>query len=393
MKRKKIKNFCNPISLAEFAEPTKDVEILQAGDWNHPMYGLIKITTSDLKEFVKNFKDKIRNDLPINIEHSNREGAVGWFKKLVIKGNTLLANVEWTTKGRQLLKEKVFKYFSPEFYSTYEDPETRKMYKNVLVGGALTNTPYFKGLKAIVFSEIASKIMKTLKEILLKEPKDLSDEEKETLKKHKEQLSETEIEKFKEVFEEEGGEKTEEEKKAEAEAKEKEEAETKEKEEKEAAEKKEAEEKAAEEKKGSEGMIQLSEAKVKILERNSEEGVKAMAELRKQTATTYVKSMTFSEKNPKGLLLPKSSEKVVEFLLSLSEEQAKKFKEVLGEFPERKSGIFKEVGKDEAGLEGNASDKVNTLVEAKMKDDKSMKYRDALDLVLAENPDLSKELA
>ena len=382
MKRKKITNYINPIEMAEFKEPPKDIEILQEGDWDHPSYGMMKITDSDLQDFVENFNAKIRKDLPINIEHNNTDGAVGWFRKLVIKGNSLWAKVEWTVKGRQLLKEKVFKYFSPEFYSTYEDPESRKIYKNVLVGGAITNTPYFKGLQAIVFSEIAIKAMKTLKDILAKEFKDLTDEEKAELKKHKEQLSEAEVEKFKLVFEEEEQEEEEEKGDQGGEEEKKEEPEDKK-------DKEEEEEK----KEGSEGMIQLSEAKLNLLTANAEEGVKAMAELRSQKATTYVESMTFGEKNQNGLILSKSKDKVVSFLLSLSSDQAEKFKEIVGELPKPKSGLFSEIGKDEAGIEGTPSEKINKLVEADMKTNDKRTYRESLDLVLAENPDLAEQLA
>ena len=382
MKRKKITNYINPIEMAEFKEPPKDIEILQEGDWDHPSYGMMKITDSDLQDFLENFNAKIRKDLPINIEHNNTDGAVGWFRKLVIKGNSLWAKVEWTVKGRQLLKEKVFKYFSPEFYSTYEDPESRKIYKNVLVGGAITNTPYFKGLQAIVFSEIAIKAMETLKDILAKEFKDLTDEEKAELKKHKEQLSEAEVEKFKLVFEEEEQEEEEEKGDQGGEEEKKEEPEDKK-------DKEEEEEK----KEGSEGMIQLSEAKLNLLTANAEEGVKAMAELRSQKATTYVESMTFGEKNQNGLILSKSKDKVVSFLLSLSSDQAEKFKEIVGELPKPKSGLFSEIGKDEAGIEGTPSEKINKLVEADMKTNDKRTYRESLDLVLAENPDLAEQLA
>jgi len=382
MKKKDITNYINPIEMAEFKEPPKDIEILQEGDWDHPSYGMMKITDSDLQDFVENFNAKIRKDLPINIEHNNTDGAVGWFRKLVIKGNSLWAKVEWTVKGRQLLKEKVFKYFSPEFYSTYEDPESRKIYKNVLVGGAITNTPYFKGLQAIVFSEIAIKAMETLKDILAKEFKDLTDEEKAELKKHKEQLSEAEVEKFKLVFEEEEQEEEEEKGDQGGEEEKKEEPEDKK-------DKEEEEEK----KEGSEGMIQLSEAKLNLLTANAEEGVKAMAELRSQKATTYVESMTFGEKNQNGLILSKSKDKVVSFLLSLSSDQAEKFKEIVGELPKPKSGLFSEIGKDEAGIEGTPSEKINKLVEADMKTNDKRTYRESLDLVLAENPDLAEQLA
>ena len=109
-----------------------------------------------MKEFVKNFNSGLRNDIPINEGHEvmDEKPAIGWFKKLVNKGSDgLWAVVEWTEQGKDLLRQKAYKYFSPEFYQQYEDPETRRVYNNVLVGGALTNKPYFKELTPVVFSE------------------------------------------------------------------------------------------------------------------------------------------------------------------------------------------------------------------------------------------------
>jgi phage I-like protein len=43
--------------------------------------------------------------------------AIGWFKELIDRGvSGLYAVVEWTGEGKQLLSDRAFKYFSPEFY-------------------------------------------------------------------------------------------------------------------------------------------------------------------------------------------------------------------------------------------------------------------------------------
>jgi len=373
-----MKTFLNPISMQEFSEiPPKEIQILKPGTWDHPEYGLIKITQKDIEKFVENFNKSIRRDLPIDVEHKTTEGAVGWFKQLINKGKDgLWATVEWTKQGRQLLKDKVFKYFSPEFYSTYKDPETGESFKNVLVGGALTNRPYFKGLKAIVLSELTAVHMK-LEDILSKEVSELTDEEKEEIRTNEDKLTDEQKQKFADVL------KANEE---ETEEKETEEA-TEEETEKQATEEETEEE---EETDASEKVVQLSENTLKILERNAKEGVKAMAELRRQKAEAFVNSLTFSEVNEAGLILPKSKDKVINFLLSLSSEQAEKFKEVLAEMP--KANLFKEIGKDEAGIKGNASEKATQMAEEKMKENDKLSFREALELALSENPDLAKQI-
>jgi len=369
------------VSELQFAEEenTTEIQVVPVGTWRHPVYGKIKISEEDIAEFVENFENKVRKDIPITEGHSvgeEEKPAVGWFRRLINKGREgLWAIVEWTKKGKKLLEEKAYKYFSPEFYSLYEDPETHKTYSNVLVGGALTNRPYFKGLRAIVLSEFTFEegdTTMTLEEILAKDIEELTDEEKAFLREHAEELSDEQKETYKDIL-------------AEKEEKEEKEEEEEEKEEKEEEEEEEEEEKVE----GSEkGMVQLSEKTLRILERNAKEGVKAMAILRRREAESYVDKMTFSETNPKAIFLPKSREKVVDFLLSLTEKQQKAFKAILAELPKVK--LFTELGKAQ-GVAIKASEQIQKLVEEKMEKNKDLEYRFALEQVLAENPELAEQ--
>ncbi|KKL11661.1 hypothetical protein LCGC14_2543560, partial [marine sediment metagenome] len=91
---------------------------------------------------------------------------------------------------------------------TYEDPETHEKYKDVLAGGALTNRPYFKQLKAVVASKLTFKqgdMDLKLEDILEKEATDLEDNEVEFLKEHKDELSDEQKETYKDVLEEGAG--------------------------------------------------------------------------------------------------------------------------------------------------------------------------------------------
>ncbi len=374
-----------------FAEGSNltDIQVLKIGDWKHPVYGRIKISEKDLNEFVKNFDSKIRKDLPITEGHSvgsEEKPAIGWFTQLVNKGRDgLWAAIEWTKGGKKLLQEKAYKYFSPEFYSVYEDPETHKTYKNVLVGGALTNRPYFKGLAAVVLSEkYIYKEMK-IEDILKKDPTELTDEETKEIKDNKDTLSDENKEKFKSVLEEgeEGGDEGKDEGKTD-------EGKTDEgkKDEGEDDEGKKEGEDDKDKKEGSE-VVQIDKKTLSILESSAKQGVEAMAILRKKEAMHYAESVIISKDHLNGRLLPKSKNGLVAFMLTLTKDRQEKFKEIIDELP--KSRLFTELGKAE-GVDITASEQVQSLVKEKMDKDPELSYRPALEQVQADNPELAEQL-
>lgn len=374
-----ILSYAVDTSSFEFGEEnsTNEIKVIPAGEWNHPQYGKITITEKDINDFIEHFEAGVRNDLPITEGHEvedETKPAIGWFKKLINKGRDgLWAIIEWTEQGKKLIQEKSYKYFSPEFYTNYEDPETRKKTKNVLVGGALVNRPYFKSLPAIVLSEqnLINNNTMNIEEIIVKPIEELTDEEKDFLKENQEALSEEDKTKFASILEE----KVEEEEKEE---------EKKEEEVEEEPEKENPEEKVE----ASEKNIMISKNVLKILEQKAELGVKASEELRKQKIENAAGELTFSEHNSKGTFLPKSKDKVVSFLLSLSDKQVEQFKEIIGELP--KVEMFGELGSD-AGMPASKAEQIDTLIKAKQKEDGNLSYREALDQVLAENPDLATE--
>ena len=144
-----------PINLQKFAERgevPEEIQVLPIGRWNHPAYGLLEITREDIEEFKENFDKGLRKQIAITEGHEtfDEKPAIGWFKELMDRGGDgLFATIEWTKQGKTLLSEKAYKYFSPEFYSEFEDPQTREIHTNVLVGGALTNKPYFNYIHVI----------------------------------------------------------------------------------------------------------------------------------------------------------------------------------------------------------------------------------------------------
>ena len=372
-------------------DKTSEIEILHAGVWEHPQYGTITINDNDIDKFLDSFNEKVRKvDIAVDQEHMPEKGAAGWFrsmKKIFEDGKTKLkATVEWTKLGTQLITDGIFKYFSPEFDFAYEDQETHEQYENVLLGGALTNRPYFKSLAPVALSEnmyagFTSKIKKggenrmtkeELKVKLAENPDfaleaDASDEDKKVFEEVK-----TEIAKDTESKEE-------------AEKKEKEEAEAKEKEEAEA--KADAEAKANEVK-GSEKFISKADHIKELNEVKSKMGV-LESKLQFKEVTEQVKGYMFSESNPSGVLLSKNEKAAVDILMAASPKIAKMFDEFVKGLPAVSAKLFKEEGGE--GSSKTKDEQVEAEITKKMSENKGLTHTEALKMVSREKPELFKK--
>jgi len=151
---------CHEIALSD-DESAKEVQVLKVGKYQHPLYGSFEISSKVLKQFKENFDRKVRKiDLVFNYEHGESKAhgtkAAGWIKNLSIKNNDteLWAEPDWTQSGLQHVKEKEYRYTSAEFLPKYKDAESGKVFDWVLIGAALTNKPFVKGMNAIAASEI-----------------------------------------------------------------------------------------------------------------------------------------------------------------------------------------------------------------------------------------------
>jgi len=375
-----------PIKLSEEGAVPGDIHVLPIGAWDHPVYGKIVINQNDIQEFIQNFEAGLRKGISVTAGHEaiDEKPAVGWVKELYARGDGLGAKVEWNEEGKELLKNKKFKYFSPEFYREYEDPETREIYKNVFTGGALTNKPYFKGLEAIVLSEHTIKKLNentmNIEELLQKKKEDLTAEEVEFLKgQNQDELTDEQKEKTNELLKDDDeGEGEGEEGAGEGEGGDEGSSASGEKE----------GAGGTGETQGTEKKIQVDASYLKTLESKANEGQQAFIQMKEMQVKNDVNEMTFNEKNKDGKFLPKTAPKLKSFLEKLTPEQYSSFKALVEELP--KVNIFEELG-DSQAAENDPSKQVDKLVEKKMKDDSAMKYSDALREVLAENPKLVTE--
>lgn len=361
-------------NFAEVKEGQKvKIQIMRVGQWQHQEYGDVIVTPQTLIDVKRNFDDNVRKiDIAIDENHDPDHKALGWIRSLDIKDNdSLWAEIEITALGSRLLSDGAYKYFSPELSFDYKDGELGgQSTKNVLVGGAFTNRPYFKAMSPLLlkasekedyifmFKNEEKKTMNKLMALLVKNAnKQMSEDDKVLVKKMFDELPEED--KTEEVksavdnaIENDGGaddeaKKAEEEKaKAEAEAKAKEEEEAKAKD------------------------IQATEKKITIsaTEYNELKDVhktisKLMTESRTLKASEKTKSMVYSESNKEGMISAKQADSITNFASSLSEAQESKFWEIMSSL---KSFNFSEKGHGNDGKnedEKFAEEQVNWLIE------------------------------
>jgi hypothetical protein len=182
------------------------IEVMRAGSWpEHNNKGrAMTITANDLQEFADNFKAGIGvpggkgfGQIPIDFAHNDNLEAAGWITDLNAENGILYASVSWTSAGKAALEGGLYKCFSPSFWPAclgeYPDPENhQKTARNVLVGGGLTNIPFFKDLSAIMASNAGNgkddknnkgAEMPTLDEVRIKEVASLTADDKALLVK------------------------------------------------------------------------------------------------------------------------------------------------------------------------------------------------------------------
>lgn len=166
-------NICSEIKLSEKNEVPSRIQLMRTGKFTHERYGKIEITPERLKSFKENFDNNVRRlALAIDYKHENEDVAAGWIKSVELSedGNELWGVIDWCPQGQKKLADKEFRYFSPEFSDQYTDNETGKVFKDVLLGGGLTNRPFLKGMNPIVAltENLPEKIQNELKELIVK---------------------------------------------------------------------------------------------------------------------------------------------------------------------------------------------------------------------------------
>jgi phage I-like protein len=123
---------------------------------NGPWY--FTITAEDLETYAEYIRGN-PDTLPVDYDHSGISGgnseAAGWFTgeadvRDVDGEPRLYAQVRWTTKAKEALADRRYRFISPEWEMKLRDAKTGLMTQaKKLLGATLTNRPYFNELAPV----------------------------------------------------------------------------------------------------------------------------------------------------------------------------------------------------------------------------------------------------
>lgn len=355
-------HFVTPVTLSE-ETGTSVIEVLRVGIIQDRM---LEITMSMLEDYVRNFKANVYGtEVQVNLEHNRGSQAAGWISEIFIQGESLMARVDWTELGKDMISKKLFKFVSSELAPQYPHCDTGILVSNVFIGAALTNTPALKRQQPIALSEQAKALIHNsimLKKFVegLKQRVKLSAEDiafARTL------LSDASPEDADEV-------------KADVDELEKKQKEQADAEATAAEEAKKAAEDA--EKAAKEATEKLAEVEGKTISLSEYNKLKAELEVKNLTEEVNT-SLVLSDKN-KDLtfgFLGESVPEVVAFMQTLSEPQRVTFKSIVSKV---KSVDFSTRGgnaTETVALSGDMEDKVIALADKFMKEDANLKVTEA----------------
>jgi len=137
------------------------IQAMTLGTYEHPDYGKIEFTADRLKTFADGVNKRITGVIPdIDYDHKKRTDiAAGWVQQAEVRDDGLWIFVEWTPKAYEAIKNKEYKYFSPEFVDSWTHPKSGQTFSDVLRGGALTNRPFLKDIKELQLTEESDEFM------------------------------------------------------------------------------------------------------------------------------------------------------------------------------------------------------------------------------------------
>lgn len=388
----------------EDGKPRDDIMLLPTGVWNSPTHGHFTITEETLDNAIYNFQN-FRKDVDINISHFPDDGAGGWFTELYKaseEGKTVLrAKVEWTKKGLELLKDKVFKFISPEFDFIHVDPQTGAEYKDVLVGAGLTNRPFFRQMPAVVASETGgltlneksvlyfSDTVMNLEQLLSKPSEELTEEEVTFIRENEEELTDEQRESLSEVLaddqddNQDNNQDDNQDDNQDADQDDNQDTDN-------------DDSGDAEDIEASEKTVTIKASELKQLQNDAKQGSLAFKALDREKVSKQIESFTFSESNKTGVLTPAIKAKATNFMVKLSADMRKEFAEVLkGLKKVSNTDLFDEKGNNHDNSDGGAnsltaSERASNMAEELVKEGKAKDFNEALDKVLSENAELAQ---
>lgn len=137
-----------------------EFEVLKCGQYYDHRYGQFQVDEEMIAMLADNFnKNVLGVEVAVDKNHEWSDGAVAWVRSVRASGGKLYATFkDYTSEGKKLLQDKIFKYFSVEFapFDKVDEEGNQITVANVLRGIALTNRPVIKGMKPAFLSESLS---------------------------------------------------------------------------------------------------------------------------------------------------------------------------------------------------------------------------------------------
>ena len=129
------------------------IQAFPYGKYSHPRYGTIKMDKDLATQAARNFADKV-TEVDLHIDYNHKNGpAAGWVHAVEARDDGLYLDVKWTEEAVQEIKTNKYRYFSPTYAERWKHPKNRSKHESVLLGGALTNSPYLRDIKKIQLEE------------------------------------------------------------------------------------------------------------------------------------------------------------------------------------------------------------------------------------------------
>ena len=143
--------------------------------WDHPKYGKVEVTPSLGLQF-KSYLDAgvLGRDHLINYDHgadpSKGGKAAGQILDVDPRDDGIYYKVKFTDVAMDEIQKGEWRYLSPE-YDDWVNPESGEVHENMMFDLALTNTPFFKGMPPLNFSELYSENAVVEKKPVVEKPK------------------------------------------------------------------------------------------------------------------------------------------------------------------------------------------------------------------------------
>jgi len=158
----KLRHISDGIVLNDTSPVTSRIQLFRIGTFYHPHYGKFTITEDTIKNMIRNFnvsRPQSPTEMVVDYDHLSIENnepmagrAAGWVKA-VSDGGALFASVEWTNEAAEFIRNKQFRFISPEWHMNYPDKESTKTLGPTLISVALTNRPFIEGMQPVVLSD------------------------------------------------------------------------------------------------------------------------------------------------------------------------------------------------------------------------------------------------